>query len=676
MSSSLSSRLTDEQKNLVAHPDGHALVSAVAGSGKTTALLYRIEHLLEVDKIPPHRILVLMFNTDARETFESRLRSEFSFGVLPNVMTFHAFALKMLRDAEKRFNFSFSIEEKDDVFERLLEEAVQRANQSREGMEMEPLTFPQDKIPEILNAIQILKNLDNKVAPGELPDPDAAALAHGVFTFYESLRKKKGVVRLDDLLYEVVSLMRAHPAWADEWAKEYDHILVDEYQDSNALQQWMIVALSSGGARVMVVGDEDQCIYRWRGADPGYMTRQFIKDFPDATRYALRWTFRYGHSISLMANHVLKSQGDRSDKICLSRPSVSTLVEVHMSQAPEDVLFSIMSQGQRPMDSIVLVREFHWLDSFEWRLFGTGLGLTTDIPGLSVRPMGKAISHLLDLTGASLRTTNPSSYEAARAYLKWIHPEAHPDMARHIAYRMVQEGWYAALTNVFKKGVASARFSTAIARALVSLRKLEDMGTQESMTAWWENMSHDWESQPWMAIATKRIQSLDMTVFEFQDMWDNMGFVSGWRATSIHRAKGGGWDNVVLGPLIDPEQRGKASVADIEEERRIFYVGITRAKKHLHLLSPYDAALSLRQSQNIPMDPPSSFEASRFLFESHPGLCQAWQTAIQSGEIPHNLWETPVIRRYRDEIMRGLEDQTKRKSFAAGLMTKIAKMTK
>jgi DNA helicase-2/ATP-dependent DNA helicase PcrA len=125
---------------------------------------------------------------------------------------------------------------------------------------------------------------------------------------------------LNDLLYDSVRLFRLKPDYARQWAHSFQHIMVDEYQDSNPLQHWLLDTLltEDPSRSLMVVGDEDQCIYTWRAADPDMMVRGFEQRYAGTQRFLLSRTFRYGHAVALMANHVLAYNTQRPDKTVVS----------------------------------------------------------------------------------------------------------------------------------------------------------------------------------------------------------------------------------------------------------------------------------------------------------------------------------------------------------------------
>jgi DNA helicase-2/ATP-dependent DNA helicase PcrA len=135
---------------------------------------------------------------------------------------------------------------------------------------------------------------------------------------------------------------------------------VDEYQDSNNLQQWLIVNLSKN-AKVIAVGDEDQCIYTWRGANPDYMTSQFEHDFPGTKKFKFSYTFRYGHQIALFANHIIVNNINRTDKLCVSPDNKSYINLVYSDDHGDDLIPHLNLNEE----TTILLREYNHGDDVE-----------------------------------------------------------------------------------------------------------------------------------------------------------------------------------------------------------------------------------------------------------------------------------------------------------------------
>ncbi|WP_284215158.1 UvrD-helicase domain-containing protein, partial [Pseudomonas aeruginosa] len=138
------------------------------------------------------------------------------------------------------------------------------------------------------------------------------------FRLYEEHRAQLKVRFFEDQLYDPVKLMLRQPATQRYVQNRVDHLIVDEAQDMNGIQIALLKILAGDRAKVMLVGDEDQAIYDWRGAEPDYLIRGFEQDFPEATRYTLPHTFRFGHMLSIAASQVISCNTNRNPKISIS----------------------------------------------------------------------------------------------------------------------------------------------------------------------------------------------------------------------------------------------------------------------------------------------------------------------------------------------------------------------
>ncbi len=258
---------------------------AVAGSGKTTTMVLRIRELLS-QGVDPKSILVLMFNRLARDQFAEKLSR---FGVSehqnPHVHTFHSFAHKLIREKLSRGLLPRTTElwtgDKEELYRIYVLRAIDKVRidvkngRLNENTELDIDNLADPEVPAI--------DLD----PGEVKDaiglwkgsliPPSRAGYHGnpyiplVYAEFEKIRNQKNAITFDDFVPIAVEELLADSAFGQQFRERYDHLIVDEYQDINYGQQRLVELLASKRADVMVVGDDDQTIYEWRGARPSYM---------------------------------------------------------------------------------------------------------------------------------------------------------------------------------------------------------------------------------------------------------------------------------------------------------------------------------------------------------------------------------------------------------------------
>ena len=163
-------------------------------------------------------------------------------------------------------------------------------------------------------------------------------------------------------------------AWVTD---RVDHIIVDEYQDINESQQQLLKILAGSRAKVMVVGDVDQCIYEWRGARPEYITTRFQLDFPNPENYQLSYTFRYGHQLSLAANHLIAGNKKRDRKLCISHETNPKTIITCLEEQKKHPAISVLSEWREKnrslRDAVVLVRLFAQSVPVELALLEAGI---------------------------------------------------------------------------------------------------------------------------------------------------------------------------------------------------------------------------------------------------------------------------------------------------------------
>jgi DNA helicase-2/ATP-dependent DNA helicase PcrA len=297
--------LNPDQLDAVVHADGPLLVVAGAGSGKTRVLTHRIAHLID-QGTHPSRILAITFTNKAAGEMRDRVAA--LVGPVAKTMwvsTFHSACVRILRANADRLGYprQFSIYDQADTV-RLTGYVIRDL-----GLDAKRFT-PRG----VHGLISLWKN--------ELVDPDEAARrAHNIFDRkhadvyreYQARLHKAGAMDFDDLLVNTVRLLRDHPDVLEHYRQRFEHILVDEYQDTNQAQNEMVLLLAGGHQNVCVVGDTDQSVYRFRGADFRNIM-QFEEAFPDVTTVVLDQNYRSTQNILDAANAVIANNVARKPK--------------------------------------------------------------------------------------------------------------------------------------------------------------------------------------------------------------------------------------------------------------------------------------------------------------------------------------------------------------------------
>ena len=298
--------LNPPQQEALEYGDGPLLVIAGAGSGKTRVLTHRIAHLLSTGRARPGEILAITFTN--RAAAEMRERVEELIGRSARMMwvtTFHSACARMLRvDAERLgYSRSFTIYDESD--------SIRMVKRAMDELEVDSKRYPARMIK---NRISGAKNeLIDSVACSERIGSDLERVTSEVYTLYEKRMMDANAMDFDDLLVRMVNLLELFESTRERWRKAFRYVLVDEYQDTNKAQYRFLQLLSAVHRNLTVVGDEDQSVYGFRHADIRNIL-DFEKDFPDAKVVKLEQNYRSTQTILSAANAVVENNRDRRPK--------------------------------------------------------------------------------------------------------------------------------------------------------------------------------------------------------------------------------------------------------------------------------------------------------------------------------------------------------------------------
>ncbi|HTV96773.1 MAG TPA: DNA helicase II [Steroidobacteraceae bacterium] len=297
--------LNDAQRQAVASPLGPALVLAGAGSGKTRVLVHRVAWLIQVEHASPHSILAVTFTNKAAA--EMRHRIEALLGVPGRglwIGTFHGLAHRLLRLhwREAGLPQSFQILDAEDQG-RLLRKVLK-------ALDLDETRWVPREILWFINAQK-----DEGLRAKHMKEDGDATRAQliRIYRSYEEACQRGGVVDFAELLLRAYELWRDHPALLEHYRARFRHVLVDEFQDTNAIQYKWLTLLAGASGLPFVVGDDDQSIYRWRGARIENL-HQFRRDYPQATLYKLEQNYRSTGTILKAANALIANNAGRLGK--------------------------------------------------------------------------------------------------------------------------------------------------------------------------------------------------------------------------------------------------------------------------------------------------------------------------------------------------------------------------
>ncbi|MBE6465805.1 ATP-dependent helicase [Denitrobacterium detoxificans] len=320
--------LNPEQREAVECTEGPLLVLAGAGSGKTRVLTYRIAHMVEDLSVPPWQILAITFTNKAANEMRERLDGIVGPAVRGMwVSTFHSMCVRVLRANAEVLGFSnsFTIYADDDS-KRLVKDIMAQQN-------IDPKRFP---VNAIRNRISSAKN--ELVLPGEFEAQAADPIAKVAARVYDELQKRlrqANAFDFDDLLVFTWLLFKNHPQVLEAYQDRFRYIMVDEYQDTNRAQYAICQLLAAKRRNLMVVGDDDQSIYSWRGADIRNIL-DFEKDYPNAHTVKLERNYRSTATILNAANAVIANNVHRKSKKLISTGEEGEKVQVYLASDERD----------------------------------------------------------------------------------------------------------------------------------------------------------------------------------------------------------------------------------------------------------------------------------------------------------------------------------------------------
>jgi DNA helicase-2/ATP-dependent DNA helicase PcrA len=600
--------LNERQSEAVLTTEGPLLVLAGAGTGKTRVITYRVAHLIE-QGVPPNSILAVTFTNKAagvmKERIQELLRSTGHAAGDVWVSTFHSFCARLLRREAQSLGLprDFAIYDDDDQTA-----AVKRS--------LLTLGLTTEDYPPRSVRSQISHAKNHGITPDEM-EAQAKDMRNGgredtakIFRAYNDLLRKAAALDFDDLLLRAVELLRDHREVRERWSNQFQYLMVDEFQDTNRAQEELVYLLAGERKNVCVVGDEDQSIYGWRGARAGNLKR-FTQDFPGTKLIRLEENYRSTQSILDAAAAVVKNNSDR-----LGKNLQATLGKgdpLRFFEAPDSIAEAEYIAGEL----VLVIRENS--DARVAVLYRTGA-------------QSRSFEEVLRRLGIRYRVVGGFSfYERAEvrnalAYVRMIfHPEDDVALLRvlNVPPRGIGATTVAALEARAKENgqslwetIRGGNISTGkkIAGALNSFKELiellqdlckelppatliECVLDRTGLLSWVEqqdNLEHTSradnlrELSNAMSEATEQGQTLDemldaAALASDSDQYQEDVAVS---LMTLHSAKGLEFDAVFLAGLEEgvlPHSRSIDTPGEIEEERRLFYVGMTRAKKMLVL---------------------------------------------------------------------------------------------
>ncbi|MEY2905793.1 MAG: hypothetical protein RLZZ408_264 [Verrucomicrobiota bacterium] len=638
--------LNDQQLEAVTSPAGAHLVIAGAGSGKTRTLTYRVAWLLEQGYRPGEILLLTFTNKAAREMLErvNDLLPGASDGLWSG--TFHSIGHRILRRHPEAVGFreGFTIMDREDQ-EELLESVVARL-----GFRTSDKRFPKGEVLAELISLGCNTGETHRTLLSRRYRYfiDLEEQIAQVASAYEGRKKEVNALDFDDLLSKTHELLLTSPEIAATYQRRFRAILVDEYQDTNRLQAGLIDTLAASHKHIMVVGDDAQSIYSWRGADFANIL-DFPKRYPDAVIHRIETNYRSVPQVLELANASILNNPRQFPKElrAVRKPAITKPALVPLATNNEQASFiaqrvlELHDEGIDFREIAVLYRaHYHSMEiQLEFTRRGIPFGITSGLRFFEQ-------AHIKDVAAFLKFAINPNDEVAFKRMVRLL-PGIGSKTAENLWLQSAKLLEGSRHFSRLEKGCKPPSKATGAWSQLIgTLAKLAPMGVpappsdmitavtsglyDDHMQAKFANYEARRDDLNTLANYAKQFEQTD----EFLAQLTLLGGTETSEVTgrddeedrvclsSIHQAKGLEWQAVFLAWLTEGMFPGARSLEDesaLEEERRLFYVGVTRCKEELYLTYP---ELRLNAGYGEAFQRPS-----RFLEELPEDLTERWEVA-------------------------------------------------
>ena len=600
------SLLNKEQRAAVLYEDGALLILAGAGSGKTRVLTSKIAYLIQEKQLPPWKILAFTFTNKAAAEMKSRVAEAMGRPVDSMwIGTFHSICSRILRREIDRlgYNNNFTIYDSQDQ-KNLVKQVIKG------------LLISDDLLPPA----QALHRISDAKNRGFSPEDMEKAAVYDrdiqlarVYKHYEQEKRKNNALDFDDLINKTLEILADFPEVLDKYRSQFEWVFVDEYQDTNQAQYRLILALTGEKSRLCVVGDADQSIYGWRGADISNILN-FEKDFPSAKTIKLEQNYRSTKTILKAANKLIANNENRRDKNLWTeneegREILFKIVNNEYEEAQQVVnwMHQLKHRGHSFSEMAVLYRTNAQSRAFEEALIQEGIPYRV-IGGLKFYDRAE----IKDLIAYMTLTVNPTDdvsfrrivnqpkrgigtatvdrlQNLADSYgLSLMDALAEEEILNNLSkaqrdkfqpfidlMAVLREGAEGALSAFVEKVYTESGYRAMLENSTA----VEDRSRIENVDAFFGAIAQHEDQDP-EANLIEYLQNLSL----MSDM-DKAEEAAGVSLMTVHSAKGLEFPVVFIAGLEDGlfPSRMTMEEGNLEEERRLMYVAMTRAEKRLYL---------------------------------------------------------------------------------------------
>ena len=665
--------LNNRQKEAVLYNDGPLLIIAGAGAGKTKTLTTKIAYLIEEENVHPYNILAITFTNKAAKEMKDRLYLLIGdVAKKIQVSTFHSFGLKLLRENYEQLGYdaNFVIMDSDDsltVVKKILKD-----------MNLDPKIY---NPRAIRNKISSCKNeMMSPAAYEKFAISDYEKVVHEVYQKYETKLQRNNSVDFDDLLLLPIELFKNNPDTLDKYQDVYKYLLIDEYQDTNEAQYILTKLLCAKHRKITCVGDDSQSIYSFRGANYKNILN-FEKDYPDAKTILLEENYRSTSTILDAANQVIKNNIQRKDKNLWTNRGVGEKIKYYRAFNERDEaqyvirkVKELVNRGVEYQDMAVLYRtnaqsrvleEEMLKENLPYRVIGSFYFYSRKeikdlIAYLRLIHNSKDNVSLLRVINTPKRGIGLKTIEnlTERADLEGISMYDAITSGKELEFKHTIEKLKAiaedlTLTELIDKvlDASGLRAELEAEKSLEAEVRLENLEEFKSITKSFE------EREGLISLEDFLLEiSLISDVEEYKDDPNRISLMT------VHSVKGLEFNHVFVVGMeegIFPHMNSLMENSELEEERRLCYVAITRAKDDLHLVNARRRTLFGKEQIN---------PVSRFLGEINSDLIE---TNVKD-ELPKKEEKIQVGEMFREEeVDYQVGDYVYHESFGTGRVTEV-----
>ena len=607
--------LNEPQREAVYHTDGPLLILAGAGSGKTRVLTHRIAYLIEEKGVNPWNILAITFTNKAAGEMRQRVDSLVGFGSESIwVSTFHSMCVRILRRHIDRLGYDnrFTIYDTDDQ-KTLMKEVIRK-------LDLDPKRYKERALLSVISSAKnemILPNEFELNAGGDFGQQQMAK----VYREYEAQLKSNNALDFDDLLVKTVQLFDTQPDVLENYQERFHYIMVDEYQDTNTVQFKLVSLLAGKYRNLCVVGDDDQSIYKFRGANIRNIL-DFEKEFTDARVIKLEQNYRSTENILNAANGVIHNNKGRKDKTLWTDNGEGEKISLRQFDTgydeaefvAEDIKESVR-EGASYNDSAILYRTNAQSRLFEEKFIAMNIPykIVGGINFYARREIKDILAYLKTIDngqddlavrriinvpkrGIGLTTINRIQESASSRGISFYEALLAPELIAGAGRSASKLDSFAALIEYFKGQAEQESLTDLLNEIIEKTGYVESLGTEDPVDAETRIQNIDElvsKAAAYEEDCADRDEAATLSGFleevalvaDIDSLDEDQDYVV---LMTLHSAKGLEFPRVYLAGMEDGLFPSYMTVTgddpeELEEERRLCYVGITRAEQKLTL---------------------------------------------------------------------------------------------